>query len=198
MTKAQRHAAIRARAARAIAALYHNATPNYPRLDDFEAKRFEEWFDDAARQEIDYMNEGGAYPGDYAATLAHPANAGRYTSRAARNVYIAKQLAKRDEDRARYAPWEWTSHLFGKLYTWGRGGRTLAPEKLVKTGGGDSFGLRKDYFEDRPIREVTQAIRVLESFNQHVADWCQSVPDMFREETEADATEAAGILEFAD
>lgn len=198
MTKAERHRAIRNRAERAVSALYHNATPTYPRLDDFAAKRFDDWFEDAARHEIDHINEGGSTPGDYAATLAHPANGGRYASPAARRRYVAKGLAERDLDRAKYAPWEWTTHLFGELYQWGRGGRTLAPEKLVKARGGSSFSLQTDYFEDQPIREVTHAIRVLESFNEHVRDWCKSVPDMFKEETEADAEEAAGILEFAD
>ena len=198
MTKAERHAAIRARAERAILALYHNATPNYPRLDDFEAERFDAWFEDAARHEIEYMNDGGAYPGNYAETLAHPANGGRYTSRDARTAYIRKGMADRALDRAKYATWEWTSERFGKLYQWGRGGRTLAPDRLVQQRGGSTFRLVRDYFETRTIAETVEGIRILESFNEHVRCWCQNVPDMFKEETEADATEAAGILEFAD
>lgn len=198
MTKAERHAAIRARAARAVAALYHNATPTYPRLDDAEAERFNDWFEDAARQEIDYIQSGGAYGQNYHRTLSARCNAGRYTSVAAQRRYVAKGLRAMAEDRARFAAWEWTSERFGELFQWGRGGRTLAPSKLVEQRGGSSFRLVRDYFDGCTIRETVEGIRILESFNQHVAGWCRAVPEMFKEETEADAEEAAGILEFMD
>lgn len=177
MNKAKRHAAIRARAVRALENLYHNATPSYPRLDDDDAARFQPWFEDAAQSEIEYIQDGGAYPGDFRKTLEHPANAGQYKSEKARRYYVEKGLREYREDRQ---PWERISE-YGKLYQWGRGGRTLAPENLIKQRGGTSFGIRDDYADEIPIRDVVELIRVVESFNAYVDDWCQSVPDMWEE-----------------
>lgn len=60
-TRKQNHnALIRARAQSAIEDLYHNATVTYPRdlrgrTDDY----FQDWFNSAAEQEIDYLQHGG-------------------------------------------------------------------------------------------------------------------------------------------
>lgn len=62
MTKTERRAAIRARAASAIRNLYHNAMPELWRLDDrgLGERTVSDWFDDAARAEIDYIIENAA------------------------------------------------------------------------------------------------------------------------------------------
>jgi len=177
MNKAQRHAAIGARAVRALENLYHNATPRYPRLDGEDAARFQSWFEDAAQCEIEYVAGGGAYGTDYHKTLEHSANAGRYKSEKARRYYVEKGLREYREDRQ---PWERISE-YGKLYQWGRGGRTLAPDGLIKQHGGSSFSCREDYVDDRPIRDVVELIRIVESFNAYVKAWCESVPDMWAE-----------------
>ena len=213
---------VRARAERAIADLYHNATPTYPRElygrseDDAQA-----WFQDVAELEIEYLADGGSTPGDYRATLAAPCNAGKYASPEARIYYIRKGMRAREEERAdcgaltgwraleyavmaaggkvggvararllslrkKYpdmtrnnAQWERIAE-YGKLYSWGRGGRTLAPNDLVYTGGGSSFSLKADC-NDRSIADCMDLIRVIESFNAHVERWCRSVPEQWRE-----------------
>lgn len=213
-----------ARAERALQDLYHNATPDYPReLYGRSEDYFQSWFDDAAQFEIEYMADGGAYGGNYRATLAHPANAGRYKSERARNYYVAKGLRDRDAERADCgaltgwrvmelaagnaklkrklakiygkAPLERNDSMwecitdYGKLYRWGRGGRTLAPKDLINTYGGGAFSIKEDYAADMAPAAVVDLIRVVESFNRHVGAWCADVPNMWREHCEAEDAE---------
>ena len=220
--KSEHKALVRARAERAIADLYHNATPTYPRETYGRTdKEFNSRFGGAAEFEVEYLADGGSTPGDYRATLAHPANAGRYKSERARAYYIARGMRARDLERAdcgmltgwrvlewavlvnggkvggpqraalyvlhrKYpdikrndAQWERIGE-FGKLYQWGRGGRTLAPDGLVKTGGGSQFSMRKDC-EERSIADCIELIRIVESFNAYVAAWCAYVPEMWKD-----------------
>lgn len=79
------------------------------------------------------------------------------------------------------AMWEYIGAEFGKLYQWGRGGRTLAPEGLVKQHGGSSFSLREDYCAEMSIARVVEVLRIVESFNDAVESWCASVPEYWRE-----------------
>lgn len=200
MTKAKRHQAIRARASRALANLYHNATPTYPTLEtDDDCERFNAWFEEAAIYEVAHLNAGGAYGSDYARTLAASCNAGRYASERARRYYIAKGLRSMRLDRAttRGGLAERITE-FGKLYTWGRGGRTLAPDGLIRTRGGSSFAIRQDYADDLPLADVVELVRIVEAFNAHVEAWNRELPAEYRYQTEADAEEASGILEFTD
>lgn len=213
--KPKHKALVRARSARAIADLYHNATPTYPRetygrSDDY----FQSWFNSTAEFEIEYLADVGAYRSDYRATLAAPCNAGRYKSEAARAYYIRKGMRDRDMERAdcgamtgwremelaagndrlrralhkvykgdvlarNNAQWERITK-YGKLYSWGRGGRTLAPKDLARTGGGGSFSLKADC-DDRSIADCVELIRIVESFNRYVESWCKSVPEQWRE-----------------
>lgn len=219
--KAANKALLYARAERALTDLYHNATITYPRdlygrSDDY----FQSWIDDAAQFEIEYIAGGGSTPGDYRATLAHPANAGKYKSAAARAYYIRKGLRDRNAERfdcgiltgwrvlelaagnARLvkimrgypgatrnnALWERICE-FGKLYQWGRGGRTLAPKYLVKQHGGSSFSIKDDYAEEMNPAACVDLIGVLESFNRYVGAWCTGVPWMWREHCETEDAE---------
>lgn len=89
--------------------------------------------------------------------------------------------AARDISFARNdAMWERISD-YGKLYQYGRGGRTLAPEDLVHTGGGSSFSMCEDYPEKLDLTQCVRLIRIVESFNRNVAQWCASVPELWAE-----------------
>jgi hypothetical protein len=178
MTKAERHEAIRERGREALRDLYHNATPSYPSLDEPEAARFQAWFDDAAQFEIEYLNDGGAYGSNYQPTLACAANAGKLKSPAARAYYIRKGMRDMRVERARCNS---LGAEFGKIYTWGRGGRTLAPAQLIKTRAGIAFVTREDAFDEMSIARCVECLRIVESFNAYVAAWCKAVPDMWRE-----------------
>jgi hypothetical protein len=194
--------------------LYHNATPNYPSLDDKEGAEFQAWFEDAAESEIDYLRDGGAYGTDYRKTLAAPCNAGRYQSEKARAYYIERGMRKMREERddcgalqgwhmvelaagnktlaralkrifrnrtpkRNNALWEFIGE-YGKLYQYGRGGRTLAPDDLVRSRG-MSWGIREDYAEEISIAACVRLIQIVESFNRYVAEWCRSVPEQWAE-----------------
>lgn len=87
------------------------------------------------------------------------------------------------------AQWERIGE-FGKLYTWGRGGRTLAPADFIRQGGGSRFSIREDYADELSAAACVDLIRVLESFNAHVAAWCNGVPEMWRKHCDAEDAQA--------
>lgn len=180
MMKQERHAAIRARAERAIQNMYHNATPLYPRdVPEEHWRTFEDWLGYVASCEIQYIQDGGAYAATESRFRAIlEANAAvAFNSEAARRYYVRKGMRQYRLDRQ---GWEHISE-FGKLYTWGRGGRTLAPDHLVSQRGGSSFRMREDYPAECTIAECVDLICIVESFNAYVAEWCKNVPDMWRE-----------------
>jgi len=214
--KAANKAKLYARAESALQNLYHNATPNYPR--DFYGRTedyFQSWFEDLAQFEIEYLANGGAYGGNYRATLAAPCNAGKYHSEAAKRRYIAHGLRTQAAERTDCGAltgwramelaagntalkrklaktygkaslsrndsfWECITD-YGKLYQWGRGGRTLAPNDLITQHGGSSFSAKEDYAADMAPAALVDLIRIIESFNRHVGAWCASVPEQWRE-----------------
>jgi hypothetical protein len=190
--KAAQHAAIRERAADALRDLYHNATPQWPELPTDElATRFFAWLADTAASEIDYIRDGGAYGKDYNKTLEHPCYSGQYKSEKARRYYVRMKLLAKDEEQARCNKLDSRKHAtnafwerigeYGKLYQYGRGGRTLAPDELVETLGGSSFRIREEYADELPLAEAVRLIQTVESFNRYCADWCNSVPTMWAE-----------------
>ncbi len=219
-TRKQNHnALIRARAQSAIEDLYHNATVTYPRdlhgrSDDY----FQEWFNDAAEQEVDYLQHGGAYGHNYRATLAAPCNAGKFKSEAAQQYYIRKGMramhAEREDCGAltgwrvlemaagnvtlrrrltktfgarpltrNNARWEQISE-YGKLYQWGRGGRTLAPDQLYT-----DRGRTKIDIAELSAPALVELIQIVESFNHYVSAWCKDVPEEWREHCDYEDTE---------
>lgn len=156
MRKHQKEA-IRARARNALENLYHNATPTYPDFrNDFEADQFWNWFSEHGRHEIDYIEHGGAY--------AKASNKGLKFS----------AILERTKHR-----WEFISQ-YGKLYQWGRGGRTLAPMDLIQQRGGSSFSIRYSIVEEWNIADLIELIQIVESFNSYVAAWCKCVPEEWK------------------
>lgn len=174
--KAWQRAQVRDRAERALADLYHNATPSYPRdMHGRTADDFQSWFEGAAEFEIDYLQGGGAYGTDYRKTLAAECNAGRYKSAAAREYYVAKGMRAMRAERAKCAAWERIEE-YGDLYQYGRGGRTLAPDGLYSDRRGGKW-----YPAEHSIADCVELIRIVESFNRYVARWCADVPELWRE-----------------
>jgi hypothetical protein len=187
MRKEQRQA-LEARAARAIKALYHAATPAWPRDFGPYADSFDQWLGERGSEEIDYLSGGGGYGRDYRATLAAPCNAGRYQSEAARRRYIAKGLREQAADLDK-RPQYLARDMFGTIYQWGRGGRTVAPEGLIRQGGGSSFSMSADALAEMSAETLTQAVRVIEAFGEHVQAWNKSVPEQWAEYTADRAAE---------
>ena len=182
MTKAERHAAIRERAANAIRDMYHNATPSYPHVSDKMVNHFQSWFDRQAEWEIEYIRDGGAYAKSNAAyrRVLERNSVTQQKSEAAQSLYVRIGMRSMRRERDKYARWEWINQ-YGTLYQYGRGGRTLAPENLVKTGGGSRFSMREDYCDDMAIADCVELIGIAESFNAYVTAWCKSIPTQWAE-----------------
>jgi hypothetical protein len=187
---------VRARAQRAVQNLYHNATPllwnvNTRGLGDDLAQS---WFNEAAHDVIEWLNDGGGYGRDYVRTLNHPANRKANPKAHAYYVRWKTRTMRADQDKGglyeRITDW-------GKLYTYGRGGRTLAPCDLVRERGGSSFSMREDFFDDQSMDLVTDAIRAIEAFNAFCEQWCsaENLQQMFDEANVADVEEAAELSE---
>lgn len=199
MRKADRHEAIRERARRAILNIYHNATPTYPCLDERGADRFQGWFEGLCEFEIEYLRGGGANGGDCQKMLESLRDVGRLKSQRARDYYVRWKIRSIKEGQGRCNHLDSRKHLtnawwecivdYGQLYQWGRGGRTLAPQALVRTHGGSSFSMREDYADEESIEECVRLIQVVESFNRYVGDWCRAVPEMWAEQVQFERAE---------
>ena len=181
--KRDNKAMLRERARQALSNLYHNATPSYPDTrNDFEADQFQSWFEDAARFEVEYIQNGGAYGNiqKLASTMPMP-KARLY----ARRAMIERAQYAQWEKISQYGDLKRTDSKRGLLYQYGRGGRTLAPEGLIKTGGGSSFRIKEEIADDWNTEALTELVLVLESFNKFVDAWCKDVPNLWKEEKKA-------------
>lgn len=74
--------------------------------------------------------------------------------------------------------------LYGPVYTYGRGGRTLAPSKLIVDRGASFRIARSDDLDLSPT-EARDLIRMLEAFNRDVAAWNKSIPEYWADAVEA-------------
>ena len=209
MDKQTRHEAIRERARAALRDMYHNATVNYPRLDDADAQRFEGWFEGARESELDYLQSGGAYGDNYRKTLAAPCNAGKYASVAARQFYITNGMRKMREERndcGILTGWRVIELAAGNKnaakimagYPGAKRNNSLW-ERITEYGtlyqygrGGRTLapdglmtrresGPNEDYADGLNIASCVLLIRILESFNRYVGAWCESVPEQWAE-----------------
>lgn len=130
------------------------------------------------------QDDCGALTGWYVLELAAGNQA---LARMLRRVYKSAPKDMRRND----ALWERITD-YGQLYQYGRGGRTLAPDDLVKMGGGSAFGVREASARELSYAAAVELVRVLESFNAYVAAWCKSVPEQWAElERERKAEERA-------
>lgn len=182
MNKHARHEAIRSRCRLAIFNLYHNATPALPSEAD---EAFFSWLAAEAAIEIDYINDGGVYGHAYGKVVYDEARfrrlrAGAGSVAAHRYALAAMRRATRarNEDRGKDNAWEWITD-YGQVFQFGRGGRTLAPRELII--GGITWRVQDEYFNTYPISDVVDAIRIIESFNRYVGNWCRAVPSLWAE-----------------
>ena len=94
---------------------------------------------------------------------------------AAGNTRLARVLKKHKAAKRNDSLWERIGE-FGKLYQYGRGGRTLAPDGLYD----DRRGVTWDPAE-HSIAACVDLIRIVESFNRYVSAWCDSTPEQWRD-----------------
>ena len=176
MNKSDRHSLIHERCEEAIRNLYHNATPSYPRTDD---ESFMSWFENAARDEIDYINSGGAYGPHYSQSVRENAARRFHSDRARQRYHSIQMRVMRLDQSTSSGAWERITE-YGRVYQYGRGGRTLAPEGLVTYRGSPD----EVHFSRCCIFDVVEAIQIIEAFNRYVGDWCKAVPEMWKETQE--------------
>lgn len=185
--KAENKQKLLERAEQAIQNLYHNATLPYTFEDaeDLELSNdhYQNWINDVASFEIEYINDGGAYGIDYHETLRATCNAGQYTSKRAQDYYIRKGMRSMRLERSKFALWERITD-YGKLYTWGRGGATLAPDDLIRQGGGSSFSCSHGGLEDLDREQQTELCLIVEAFNKYVENTCAYFPTLWKEHLE--------------
>lgn len=145
--------ALLARLDDALRNMYHNATPDHPwravpdALQDNYLSTFNMW----AECEIEYIVDGlGASGAEYAKERKRG-----WPHKGEREAWLVSCITQ-----------------YGKLYTWGRGGRTIAPDGLIGQRGGSSFYIRAaDNFADACNAELTHMIQVVEAFNNYVERW---------------------------
>ena len=85
---------------------------------------------------------------------------------------------------------------YGKVYTWGRGGRTVCPDKLISQRGGSSFRVKSVDDLEMNYTEMRRLLRILKAFNDHVESFCRTVSDdavkFIREKYQSEIEEKKG------
>lgn len=135
----------------AIKDLYHAATPKcYGICKEGEEDAFWSFVLDAGSREIDYIQEGLGCDKQY--------------------WRRQRKLGFQHNERYFYLVTQIT--VFGKLYQWGRGGRTVAPDRLVSRRGGSCFSLvSSDTFAEESNAWLTEYIQIIEAFGHYVKNW---------------------------
>lgn len=151
---------------REIKNLYHNASPEYPYdlMDQYERVTGScpyALFNDWASFEISYLNEGGAYGHTPYGRMSHNKDLHSYAKHMKNKKYY------RDVNSAP----EYLISNYGDLYTWGRGGRTLAPIDLINQHGNSSFSVKQFEHEDINASSATELLIILRAFNKYVKRW---------------------------
>lgn len=149
----------------ALRSMYHNATPHHPRINSESLwQKYEAWFNHTAECEVEYMRDGlGCSPKEYAKYLKRG-----FWPEGERYCWLVSRI-----------------NDYGKLYTWGRGGRTLAPDGLISRRGGGSFRCKgADNFSDYSNGAITELVAIIEAFNSYVGKWCSAdnLASMWQEE----------------
>lgn len=194
--KQQQREAFMARLDEALQDLYHNATPEHPwgQFSDNEARQYDAWFEDVARDEIYYIQDGGPYSRspkwNERVTRARPA--GMFRKATLERFGITREWAFPENTGGFPSNDLWCRiSEYGKLYQWGRGGRTLAPEGLIRTGGGSSFSIRPAEDHDDDYEALVELCMIVESFNAYVKTWCSrdNLEGMWKDYRDAEAEE---------
>lgn len=152
MTISRTKKALPNRLDKALQNMYHNATPDHPHNVPQELwGDYEDRFNLAAEFEIEYIRDGlGCSASEY-----EKARKRGWPHKGERDAWLVSRI---------------TEH--GNLYQWGRGGRTLAPDNLIRQRGGSSFAIVKaDAYDSMDNEALTEFVQVVEAFNSYVERW---------------------------
>jgi hypothetical protein len=176
--KAQNKEILLSRLDDALQSLYHNATPNHPRnipeklWEEYDAQ-FYQW----AESEVDFMRGGGC-------TGKTPYNEMKHKEEKYMHLKSWPAIARIERAQFEREKEKWFSILdYGKLYTWGRGGRTLAPDGLINSRGA-GFSIKKaDDFSEYSREAIVDLIKAIDAFNEYILNWCskKNLSYMWRE-----------------
>ena len=79
---------------------------------------------------------------------------------------------------------------YGPVYQYGRGGRTLAPSKLMRRYGSRDGTCKAEDLDVSPL-EARALLRWIEAFNRDVNAWCKDVPSAWMDAVEANEWQSA-------
>lgn len=159
--------------------IYHNATIRQWPDDIPGCPAFFDWLGDAGSYEVDYLNGGGATGPDCYTTFEHiKREAAAFKSDAARARFL--RMKRRDYLRDRAAGIESRIHYYGRIYSYGRGGRTLAPDEWII--GRREFSAKQYDYEDLTAEQAADTLRDVREFNAYIRSWCDHAAESYREE----------------
>ena len=78
---------------------------------------------------------------------------------------------------------------YGPVYTYGRGGRTVAPSKLVVSRGASFRMAQVDDLDLSPL-EARKLLKDIREFNRMVTSWNKSIPETWKDSVEANGWQA--------
>lgn len=151
----------------ALLDMYHNATPNYPwglmeKYDTFTHKgEAIDIFNIEASFELSYLNEGGSCGLTPYGQMKHNADKSPEHKRLLNRKY------RRDTATDKWLP----ILEYGKLYQWGRGGRTVAPDGLITMCGGSGFSIKQFDCDSMNNADAVKLIQAIEAFNSYIVRW---------------------------
>ena len=134
----------------ALEAMYHNATPHHPTVNEKLCPEYDNHFYFLGEQAVEYISDGLGFTDKEWQRQQKLGFSGNE-----RYFWLVSQITR-----------------YGKLCTWGRGGRTLAPYHLIRQRGGSSFSIKSaENWEQTSNAELTEMIQIIEAFNHYVKHW---------------------------
>lgn len=161
-----------------LSGLYHNATIHKWGEDVAGCISFYDWLMDAGPYEVEYLNDGGSTGKKCYTTFTHiKEKAAAFKSEAARARFLRNTRRQFIEER-KYI--ECRIHEYGEIYSYGRGGRTLAPEGWT-VNSHRGFNARQYEPEDLTLAGAAVLLRDVQAFNSYIRSWCAYAPEAYRE-----------------
>ena len=139
----------------ALEKVYHNATLSYPRDFGQFAADFEQWLTGEIESFFYFLREQGAEE-----TMS----------------IIGLDEWARSVDRK-------TGKSECNVYTYGRGGRTVAPAKWIDQRGATANMMTGPALELSNAR-ASDLLRIVDAFNAYIGTWCRNVPARWEAYTE--------------
>lgn len=159
----------------ALNCIYHNATlPHLCDLEDVEGGLELKSLLDAGHNPRNGYNRA---PSD----IFHDAVYDAWLDTAQQEAVAALAATLRGEEGG--ADWGNLTSPYGRVYQWGRGGRTLAPEAWVRQRGGGSFSIKTagDFDDVEDMADVEALTVRVEAFNAAVDRLRKALPEWWAE-----------------